>query len=265
MKLYISADIEGISGISDWDQAGKTGHGYEEARSLMTNEVLAACRGAEQAGYNEIVIKDAHGSGQNIFPAKLPSNVTLIRGWSGHPYGMMQEIDESYNAAVLIGYHGAAGTSVNPLAHSYSGKISYIKINDKLVSEFSINTMIAHSVNVPVVFVSGDEYVCSEAKKVNEGIVTNATSRGVGNSSICVAPKAVCRDIESGVASVLSRDITGFINKLPENLTLEIQFNTPYSAYEASFYPGMKMIDDITVSYKTDDIFEMVRAKKFII
>jgi D-amino peptidase len=265
MKVYISADIEGISGVCDWDQTGKTGYAYEEARSLMTEEVLAACRGAEQAGYSEILIKDAHGSGKNIIPSKLPLNATLIRGWSGHPYGMMQEIDTTCDAAVFIGYHGAAGTSVNPLAHSFSLKVSYIKINGELVSEFTINTMIAHSVNVPVAFVSGDEYICREAKKMNENIVTNGSSRGVGNSSICVAPRAVCRNIEKGVAEVLSSSLSGFLNRIPEHLKLEVRFNTPYDAYDASFYPGMKLVDDVTVSYETDDFFEMIRAKKFII
>lgn len=265
MKIYISADIEGIAGVSDWDQAGKTGFAYEEARVLMTNEVLAACRGAETAGYSEIVIKDAHGSGKNIIPSKLPPDATLIRGWSGHPYSMMQEIDNSYDGAILIGYHGPAGTSVNPLAHSFSGKVSYIKINGEIVSEFTINTMIAHSVKVPVVFVSGDEYVCAEAEKVNKNIATNGSSRGVGNSSICLSPQASCQNIEKGVARVLSGNMNGFVNKLADRFKLEVRYNTPYNAYEASFFPGVKLIDDVAVSFETDDFFEMMRARKFII
>lgn len=265
MKLYISADIEGISGVSDWDQAGKTGFGYQEARSLMTNEVLAACRGANSAGFSDVVIKDAHGSGKNIIPDQLPDNTLLIRGWSGHPYGMMQEIDDSFDAVAFIGYHGAAGTSVNPLAHSFTRDVSWIKLNEELVSEFSINAMIALSVNVPVVFVSGDKHICNAAKKFNGYIGSNVSSYGIGNSSVCRSPQAVCRDIEKGISTVLHEDFTKFMGQLPSRYKFEVRFNTPYHAYEASFYPGVQLIDDVTVAYETEDFFEMIRAKKFII
>ena len=190
MKLYISADIEGIAGVSDWNATSLNSSEFEEARSLMTQEVLAACKGAIKAGCKEIIIKDAHGSGRNIIPSLLPEWVTLIRGWSGHPYRMMQEIDNTFDATVFIGYHSAAGTTSNPLAHTFKKNIAHIKINNDVASEFLINSMISALVNVPVAFLSGDEAICNDAKLFNEKIETVMVTRGKG--VIETAEQTIC-------------------------------------------------------------------------
>ena len=98
MKIYISADIEGTTGITDWEEAGKGHPTYQEFRERMTEEVVAACEGAIEAGAKEILIKDAHDSGRNIIAGRLPDCAKLIRGWSGHPFSMVQELDESFAA-----------------------------------------------------------------------------------------------------------------------------------------------------------------------
>src|SRR4029079_18577351 len=110
MKVYISADIEGTSGITNWEQDDKTHPTYQEFRERMTDEVVAACEGAIEAGAKEIVIKDAHGSGRNIIAARLPDCAKLIRGWSGHPFCMVQELDQSFDALLFVGYHAKAGS-----------------------------------------------------------------------------------------------------------------------------------------------------------
>jgi len=43
MKLYISADIEGVGGIAHFDSGTAGNFDYGEARLWMTNEVVAAC------------------------------------------------------------------------------------------------------------------------------------------------------------------------------------------------------------------------------
>jgi len=125
MKLYISADIEGIAGITTWEEARKEFSDYEEFRQQFTREVSAACEGAIEAGATEIIIKDAHGTGRNIYTAQLPPEIKIIRGWSGHPQKMMQELDASFDAVLMVGYHSAAASDGNPLGHSFSSEKIY--------------------------------------------------------------------------------------------------------------------------------------------
>ncbi|WP_300379781.1 M55 family metallopeptidase [Henriciella sp.] len=121
MKIYISADIEGVAGIASASEANMAMPGdYAPFRQQMAAEVMAASRGAFTAGATEILTKDAHGSGRNLvlsdFQVPEGKSFELIRGWSGHPLGMVQEIDESFSGAVFIGFHCAAGQAGNPLA-----------------------------------------------------------------------------------------------------------------------------------------------------
>ena len=121
LKVFISVDIEGAVGIAHWDEAD-SGHGdYAEFRQRMTMEAAAACEGALAAGATEIWVKDAHGSGRNILQEALPREAKLVRGWSMHPYAMVQELDSSFDAACFVGFHGPAGHPGNPLAHTNTG------------------------------------------------------------------------------------------------------------------------------------------------
>ncbi len=130
MKIYISADIEGIIGITHWDETEKSKSDYERFSKQMTNEVKAACEGAINAGTDEIWVKDAHDTGRNIIAVDLPQTVRLVRGWSEHPYLMVQELDESFDALLMIGYHSFGGSSSNPLSHTLSSRtFNYIKLN----------------------------------------------------------------------------------------------------------------------------------------
>ena len=165
-----------VAGITAWEEARRTSPYYPYFAEQMTKEVVAACEGAIIAGATEIVIKDAHASGMNINPSMLPQNIKLIRGWSGHPYKMIQGIDESFDAVIFIGYHSYGGSDANPLAHTVSSSvIDYIKLNGKYLSEFLLHSYLAVYLGISVVFLSGDKGICEEAKKFDENIVTVVT------------------------------------------------------------------------------------------
>ena len=265
MKIFISADIEGIAGVSNWDETSVNRPGYEEARHLMTQEVLAACQGALDAGCKEVVIKDAHGSGRNIISSQLPECVTLVRGWSGHPYSMLQEIDNTFDATIMIGYHSAAGSDSNPLAHTFTSNVAQISLNGELASEFLINALTSTLVDVPVVFVSGDKRICEEARKLNNNIETRFVSQGKGASSICISPKQAYQKIKDGVSKALKNNVSACRVELPEFFELKMKFTDPTSAYRASFYPGMIKNDEQLVTFETNDYFDLLRMLLFII
>jgi D-amino peptidase len=156
MKVYISVDIEGVAGITHWDEAEKTHRDYPEFREQMTREAVAAIEGAQAAGAREIWVKDAHDSGRNLITSMLPADIRLIRSWAGHPLCMVQELDDSFDAIVMIGYHSPAGSEANSLAHTLSLKPHLIRLNGRITSEFYIHALAGSMLGVPTVFVSGD-------------------------------------------------------------------------------------------------------------
>lgn len=265
MKIYISADIEGVTGVAHWDETEKSKADFNEYAQQMTKEVLAACEGAIAAGAEDIWIKDAHDSARNIDIYKLPENSKLIREWSRHPFCMMQEIDETFDAAIMIGYHTAGSLSGNPLSHTLNNmKVNYIKINDEIASEFLINAYIASLVGVPVVFVSGDEELCDIVDKTNNNIKTVSVKKGVGNSIVSIHPKLAVEKIKSNVEEILKGDYKKCLVKLPNNFKVEISYSNHKYAYAASFYPGAKQIDTTTIVFEADNYFDVLRMLMFL-
>ncbi len=264
MKVYLSADIEGTAGITTWPEAELNHPDYPEHREEMTREVLAACDGAIAAGAKDILIKDAHDSGRNILQKDLPECARLIRGWSGHPFSMVQELDATFDAAMLLGYHSKAGDETNPLAHTLTLRVMRMRLNGEPVSEFVLQTYAASYVGVPVVFVSGDRQICADARAINANIVAVPVSEGKGPSTISLSPKAACAKIRQGVEKALNGNLRKSLVKLPKRFVLEVEYSNPVNAYKASWYPGAKHIGNRTIRLETRDYFEVARALKFV-
>ncbi len=264
MKIFISADIEGVCGSNHWDEADKKNSDYAEFQKQMTKEVVAACKGAIAAGAKEIIVKDAHDSGRNIIAKELPIEAKLIRGWSGHPYSMVQELDNNFDALIFIGYHARAGTGGNPMAHTMRGSyVDYLKINDHYTSEFLLHGLLAASIGVPIAFLAGDEDLCNEVYSLNKNITTVAVKQGIGDSTLNIHPKVAIEKIWQGVESALKSDLTKCHLPKYDKYIVELRFKKQQQAYNASFYPGCKLIDPQTINFKTNDYFEVMRMMKF--
>ncbi len=264
MKFFISADIEGITGVTHWDETDLEKEGFASAREQMTAEVVAACEGALQAGATEIWVKDAHDSARNILFSRLPHEARLIRGWSSHPLMMMQELDETFQAAALIGYHSRAGSNTSPLAHTNTGALMSVTINGQQASEFLICAYAASMLKVPLVFVSGDKGLCDEVTGVNPAIGTVAVKQGVGNSTINIHPELATARIRQGVANALQGDLSKCHLPLPDHFMVEIQYKDHTKAYTNSFYPGAELKDPKTIRFENDQFFEVLRLLTFV-
>ena len=266
MRVYISCGIEGVAGITHWDEARKNHQDYHEFRQQMTDEARAACEGALAAGATEISVKDAHGSGRNIKGGELPPPARLIRGWSGHPYLMIQEIDSSYDAAAFVGYHGSAGAGGNPLSHTISSRLLHgIELNGTPCSEYRLHAYTAAMVGVPVVFVCGDQRLCNEVAALQPNTRTFATKQGEGASQFSLHPQDAVNGIRTGIQSALSSDLSSALLTLPASFTLEITYKEHTDAYAKSFYPGTELAAPHTVCFKSDDYFEVLRALLFLV
>jgi len=265
MKIFISADIEGVAGITLTAETHSDEKVYQKFADQMTLEVLAAAEGALKAGATEIVIKDGHGSAANIDVLKMPEYVTLIRGKSGHPYNMMYGIDDTFDGVMFVGYHSAAGTDTSPLAHTNTGNSSYIKINGQIASEFMINSYIAAAHKVPVLFISGDKGICEEAKRLIPNITAVETKIGVGGAAINISPDKVIKLIKKNAEEALKKDVSQNLIKLPEVFEEEISFKQHINAYKMSFYPGMKAVDSHTIKMTANNIMDIVTANMFVL
>ncbi|NQV41684.1 MAG: M55 family metallopeptidase, partial [Candidatus Marinimicrobia bacterium] len=237
---------------------------YSWFQKQMTAEVAAAAEAAIESGATEILIKDAHDSGRNLILDELPELCKVVRGWAGHPLSMVQEVDESFDAIMFVGYHSRAGQNTNTLAHTMSSaRIARMTLNGKDMSEFYVHGLAAAYYGVPSIFVSGDEGLCHEVAGHNSSIETVATIRGEGNSVISQHPHQTLKMIKSGVAKAMGSDFSKGMLYIPEKLEFSIEFKKHQEAYRASFYPGASLIDPLTVGFKADDYFEVLRFNLF--
>ena len=264
MKVFISADIEGVTGTTAWDETEIGRPGYEAACRQMTAEVKAACEGAIAAGADYILVKDAHDSGRNIDITQLPECVEVIRGWSGHPFSMAYGVDESFDAAMFVGYHSPAGTNGNPLSHTFTTKTTRITLNGEPCSEFMLYSWAAASVGVPTVLLSGDKALCQLSADMHPMLKTVAVKDGLGGCTRSINPGLATKRIKEAAEAALRQDLSKAGIELPPYFELEISYKEHAPAVLRSSFPGCKLIDDRTVRFETDDFFEVLRAVCFI-
>ena len=218
----------------------------------MTNEVVAACEGAIAAGATEILIKDAHATGRNIIASRLPDCARLIRGWSGHPLCMVQELDDSFDAVVLVGYHSKAGSEGNPLAHTLTVKIAQLRLNGEVASEFLL-----HSPRRRAVRRAGRLRLRRPRTSAARCRCSIRRSRRWRSAKASGRRPSASRRRWPSAASARAwprrcgGDLAACRVPLPDRFTLEIVYNNPVDAYRASWYPGMQHPAPQTVRFDT--------------
>lgn len=265
MKIYISVDIEGISGVVTGNQTHEGGVGYERARKLMTEEVNAVIKGIRSLGITDILVNDSHGPMTNILIEDLNEDAKLISG-SKKLLGMMEGIDKSYDAVMLIGYHARHNTS-GVLAHSYDGRvISEVKINGKIVGEVEFNSMLAGYFGVPVVMVSGDDVLSKQVKSFNADIETVVVKKAHSRyTAECLHPKKVHRILHDSCVKVLTSDfkntIKSYKHQNDNKIELEITFSNSGLAEGTLFIPGVELIAPNKIRYMAKDMLEAYKMR----
>ena len=267
MKVFISADIEGVADLVSFAEAGNENPQlYTRGMEQISREVGAVCRGAIAAGAEIVTVKDAHGGGMNIFHEYLPEQAQLIRGEMRSPYSMIGNIDGSYDAVVFVGYHDAAGQDGNPMAHTISSRrIREITINGVPAGEFHLFSYAAMGLGVPTAMISGDAAICEKAKAVNSRIETVATKEGVAAAVISRHPKAVERELEEAAKRALSGDMNRYRYALPEHFRVTVAYQKHYDAAYASHYFNTRRLDAHTVEFCSDDYEEVLRFFHFVL
>ncbi|MGB7922680.1 MAG: M55 family metallopeptidase [Pyrinomonadaceae bacterium] len=243
-------------------QAGREGREYEKFCKLMTKEVNAAIGGAFEAGATEVLVSDSHGDGQNIDVELLDPRARLVRAWP-RPLGMTQGIDSTFDALVFIGFHSAEGAATAIMSHTMWGREIYeIKLNGRAVPEAGIAAAIAGEFGVPVVFLSGDQTVCQDAKNMFGPIETAAVKVAEGFfSATMIHPDDAQRLIRNGVKRGVARrgELSPF--KIAPPVKMGITFKRVVNAELASYLPGTERPSGNTIIFTGRD---MVEASKFL-
>jgi len=268
MKVYISADIEGVSGITHWNETTLTNPEYRVFKDQMTKEVKAAVEALHNCGVEEIIVRDAHDSARNITLNELPDYVKFIKGWSGQPNDMLAMLDDSYDACIFIGYHSPSRSGGNPLSHTLSTDLHHIRINGKIVSEFLLNTYFSQMHQVPVIFVSGDQLLTKSIEEENSEIETYAAFEGIGGAVLSNHPNYSVQQISEKVTNAISKlrqDKKQFFVNMPRFFEVEVCYKSHKKAYSASFYPNACLISHDKILYKTDKYYEVARFLHFVI
>ncbi len=263
LKVFISVDMEGISGLINWDETDNRGPDYGLFRRLMTEEANAAIAGALAAGATEIVVRDAHDSARNILPDLLRPEAQLVREWNG-PLSMMEGIDKTFDAVVFIGYHARAGTPNAVLKHTMSLDLADVILNGIRLPEAGWNAAIAGYFDVPVVFVSGDAAICKQAKEILGSIETVQVKEGIGKAAKMLAPSKSQELIRAGVATALKNLAACKPYRPTPPYKLEVVFNDENLAQRASWVPGVVRTGERSVSFTSNDFWQVILAFRMV-
>ena len=256
MKIFISADIEGIGGVVRGEQTGRDGADYPHARELMTAEVNAAIRGAFEGGATEVVVTDAHGIGLNLISDTLDERAVQIIG-TPRRFGMMEGIEPGCAAAMFVGYHASAGTAGGIIAHCYRRRIAEIRLNGLKVGEIGLRRRAGRHFGVPVAMISGDEAACAEARQLIPEVVRGAgETRRRAHSAACLHPKKSQELIQASARQAVA-DLKRFKPlDVRRPVTLEVRFTTASGVDRCLRLPGVEPVDGVTLRYTARDVSE---------
>jgi D-amino peptidase len=203
-KVYISVDMEGISGVSGDDQVSAGAPEYGRSRKLMAEDANAAIRGAFAGGATDVLVNDSHGGQRNLLPEDLDPRARLI-SHSFKRYGMMEGLDETFDAVVFIGYHAKADSPRGLFAHTGSGVIRDLQIDGRSVGEGGMNAALAAWYGVPVVVVSGDDVAVAQVKESAPSARGVTVKRAINMRAVELKPlTAARREIEDAVKGAVA-------------------------------------------------------------
>lgn len=261
-KLYISADMEGVTGVVSEQQLTPTGFEYSRFREFMTAEVNTVIEAAFAAGVTEIVVSDSHGNGQNLLIEQFPKKVSVVRSWP-RPLMMMQGIDESFAGAILLGYHTSTHNEAGVRAHTLSSaRLADVRINDKQVGEGEISAAIAGHFGVPVIMVSGDDQLVKELQGSLGNVEGAVVKWAYGFHSARTLTPAEANDV---LRATTQRALGRIKSFRPYKVATPVRFDIRFKSYRQadllSFLPIVERLDSHTIRYVAKD---MPTASKFV-
>ena len=262
LKVYISVDMEGISGVNSDNQTSAAGAEYGRARKLMVEDANAAIRGAFEGGATEVVVNDSHGSQRNLLPEDLDPRARLI-SHSFKRHGMMEGLDETFDAVIFVGYHAKAESPRGLFAHTGSGVLRDLSINGKSVGEGGMNAMLAAWYGVPVVMVTGDDVAVEQQKETAPGVRGVAVKRAINTRAVELRALA---DTRREIQATAKEAVAGAKKPARERLnsyTVRMEFRDPTIPEVATAFKEVRSVSPYAVEFTRDampDAYRLIRV-----
>lgn len=245
MHVFVSADMEGITGIADARDVVKDEADYADGQALMVGDVNAAIEGALSAGAESVVVNDSHSSMTNLPRADLHEEARLIRG-SSKPRSMMQGLDPDHDVAFFVGYHAKAGTPGAVLNHTFIGhELLRVRVNGREVGELGWNAGLAAAFDVPVGLVTGDDKTATEARMTLDEVETVAVKNGIDRfTADCRPPGETRPAIRDAAERAVERASNGDFDQptVGEPVAIEADWSATNHALRASGLPGVERL-----------------------
>lgn len=258
LRIYISADMEGVVGAVTGEQLAPGGFEYERFREFMTAEVNACIDAARAAGATEFLISDSHGNGQNLLIERLPDDVMVVRSWP-RELGMMEGIDDTFDGVIFLGYHASTANTRGVRAHTMSSaSITGLRLNGIEMTEGSMNAAIAGHFGVPVIMVSGDDVAVAENQVLIGNIEGAVVKWAKGfHSAQTLTPEAAYEVIRTRTASAISRieSFEPYVLDTPIELELSLKNYRPVEVL--SYLPNVEKVNSHTIRFVGEDMIEI--------
>jgi len=266
LKIYISADMEGVVGAVTGEQLGPGGFEYQRFREFMTAEVNAAIDAARAAGATEFLVSDSHGNGQNLLIDKLPDDVTIIRSWP-RDLSMMTGIDETFDGVIFLGYHASTANMRGVRAHTMSSSnFTSLRLNGIEMTEGSMAAAAAGHFGVPVIMVSGDDVAVAE-NQVLLGDIEGAVVKWAKSfhSAETLTPEAAYEVIRTRTKSAIDRidEFEPYVLETPIELELTLKNYRPVELL--GYLPNVERVNSHTIRFIGKDIIEISDFLTFVI
>ncbi|MFF8914985.1 M55 family metallopeptidase [Streptomyces sp. NPDC015032] len=261
MKVLISVDMEGISGIVHPTETNPDRYDYERGRALMTAEANAVIAGVLEAEPTAVVlVADAHGTFRNLLPEELDRRARLVRG-KPRSLGMLGGLDEHIDAVMLVGYHARAGSGPAVLAHTMSDDILDVRVAGRSLGEIGLNATMAGHMGVPVVLFSGDDTACAELSDLVPSAVTVAVKEALGQAAAVVLhPEEARERLRRAAAEAMARRAQVSPLAMGGPLAVEVDLHSPTTVDLATLVPGVSRAEGgRTVTFTAADFAEAYR------
>ena len=262
MRILISADMEGATGVT-WPADVEPGNPqWQHFRTLLTGDVNAAVDGLRAGGADTVLVNDAHSTMRNVQVQQLSPGAALLTG-RHKTLSMLEGIqDPEVGGVVFLGYHVGAGAD-GVLAHTYlPNSITEVRVDGEPAGEGRLNALVAAEFGVPVILVTGDDMTCADAASYVPGARTAAVKDHVSRyAAVCRPPSdtsALIRERAQEAMSVAGRRS----RPEPSGHDVEVEFDASHLAEAATLIPGVKRIDVRRVTYRSESAYDMIRCFK---
>ena len=264
MRVYVSVDMEGISGVTRWQDVITSGQDYQRARSWMTADVNAAVAGAREAGATSFVVEENHGVEMlcNLLLDEIDPAVDVVRGIPRGGATTAAALDDGFDAMFLVGHHAKVGDPVGYGAHTISYETyADVRLDGRTVSEGEIFAIMAAQVGVPAALIAGDDVVCAEMAKVSPGIRTAVVKRALSTTGGWIIPPVRAQEIiRRSAAKAVKAVRKGKVGlaEVPPRLAMEIEFHQPMTALVqgriGEHHPEFRVKDDRTLAFEHEQM-----------